>query len=92
MRVQGRSGAVHIFTPLNPDDATALEGAASGPWPQFLAAYRRQDWDTAEALLAQAQAAGVYYFLCHLYAQRIASLRKASPDPAWDGSTHFDTK
>jgi len=92
VRVQGRSGAVHIFTPLNPDDATALEGAASGTWPQFLAAYRRQDWDTAEALLAQAQAAGVYYFLCHLYAQRIASLRKASPDAAWDGSTHFDTK
>jgi len=87
VRVQGRSGAVHIYTPLQPSDA-----AANGPWLQFLAAYRQQSWDRAEALLAQAQAAGVYYFLCDLYAQRIASLRKASPDTAWDGSTHFDTK
>ena len=87
VRVQGRSGAVHIYTPLQPSDA-----AANGPWQQFLAAYRQQSWDRAEALLAQAQAAGVYYFLCELYAQRIASLRKASPDTAWDGSTHFDTK
>ena len=87
VRVQGRSGAVHIYTPLQSSDA-----AANGPWQQFLAAYRQQSWDRAEALLAQAQAAGVYYFLCELYAQRIASLRKASPDTAWDGSTHFDTK
>ena len=87
VRVQGRSGAVHIYTPLQSSDA-----AANGPWQQFLAAYRQQSWDRAEALLAQAQAAGVYYFLCDLYAQRIASLRKASPDTAWDGSTHFDTK
>ena len=92
VQVQGRSGAVHIYTPLQPGGTTTLGAAASGPWQQFLAAYRQQSWDRAEVLLAQARAAGVYYFLCELYAQRIASLRKAPLNPAWDGSTRFDTK
>ena len=93
VRVQGREAAVHIFTPQpHPASPVPPEAAASHCWAQFLAAYRRQDWDTAQALLAQARSAGVYYFLCALYAQRIATQRQAPPLAAWDGTTHYSTK
>lgn len=57
---------------------------------QMLAAYRAQDWDQAETLLAELKAAfdqldlGLRDYL-QMYTDRIADLRQDPPDPDWDG-------
>ena len=93
VRVKGKDTAVTIFTPLGrAADITAAQQNALALWAPFLRAYRAQDWDTAEQQLATMLASNVNYFLCGLYSGRIASWRARGFDPAWDGSTHFDTK
>ena len=56
----------------------------------MLAAYRAQDWDHAEALLAELKATfdqldlGLRDYL-QMYTDRVADLRQDPPDPDWDG-------
>ena len=93
VRVKGKDTAVTIFTPLGwAADTTAAQQNAVALWAAFLQTYRAQDWTAAEQQLVTMQASGVNYFLCGLYAGRIALMRARGFDPAWDGSTHFDTK
>ena len=93
VRVKGKDTAVTIYTPLGlAADMTAAQQNAATLWASFLQTYRAQDWTAAEQQLVTMQASGVNYFLCGLYAGRIALMRARGFDPAWDGSTHFDTK
>lgn len=93
VRVKGKDAAVTIFTPLGAAaDITAAQQNALALWATFLKTYRAQDWDAAERQLVTMQASDVNYFLCGLYSRRIALMRASGFDPAWDGSTHFDTK
>jgi adenylate cyclase len=60
---------------------------------EMLAAYRAQEWDRAEALLAQVR--GLWSGLDGLadaYLERIAFFRQNPPGPAWDGVHVAETK
>lgn len=93
VRVKGKGTAVTIWTPLGlADQIGRSQQRVLALWPRFLAAYRAQDWHGARDKLAEIQREGVHYFLCGLYAERIASMASRPVDPAWDGTTHFDTK
>ncbi len=77
--VKGKTEPVDVFT--FDDDAQVRSATAAA-----LAAYRRQEWDAAEAafrgLLARNASDGV---AAH-YLARIAELRREPPAPDWDGS------
>jgi len=87
IRVKGRDQPTRIFTLLD-----ALDNNAARVLPaqqQMLRAYRRRDWDGADAALAECRALGVdaleTYFT--LYATRIATARAIPPPDDWDGSS-----
>jgi hypothetical protein len=54
----------------------------------FLAAYRNQEWDTAERLISECRDIGVSQLdTCYsLFASRISLLRQDSLPSNWDGS------
>ncbi len=54
----------------------------------FITAYRSQQWDEAEALMAKASALGVPGLekLYEIYAERIAEYRAEPPGADWDGA------
>ena len=91
VRVKGRAQPTRIYTSLDlaggakADDLAALQ-------TEFLAAYRRQDWDSAQSVmertLALLRALGSteldsYYAL---FASRIAAYRADPPPADWDGA------
>ncbi len=84
--VKGRALAVQIFTPV------AVAGETLDRWGGVLAAYRAQDWEHAQTLLAPMVAADAKKVLYQLYAQRLASMSLQPKDPNWDGATRFDFK
>jgi adenylate cyclase len=87
--VKGRERATRIFTMLHllgsdPDQLAHLQLAQK----HFLDAYRRQQWDEAEHILAECRGIRIapldtYY---SLFASRISSLRHAMLPSDWDGS------
>ncbi len=93
VRVKGKSEPVAIFEAVGQagtvDQATLADIAV---WERALALVRAQEWDLAEALIQPLQAAGPTCRLYSLYLERIASHRRHSPGPGWDGVTSFDTK
>ncbi|MGQ0663540.1 MAG: CHASE2 domain-containing protein [Pseudomonadota bacterium] len=96
LAVKGKERPVKIYTLLG-DEAAAAE-----PWfktlarthGEFLAAYRAQDWDRAEALMAEAvgAAAGRLDKFYHLYEDRIAHFRADPPPADWDAVTRATEK
>ena len=55
---------------------------------RFLGAYRGQQWDAAEAAIAECRGAGVgaleaYY---SLFSSRVAAYRQTPPPKDWDGA------
>ena len=90
VRVVGRDAPETIFALLGDDEAHAQGGFArlAKAHSAMLQAYRTQDWDRAEAVLA---AGGPDYEahalsgLRDLFLQRIASLREHPPGESWDG-------
>jgi adenylate cyclase len=89
VQVKGRQRPVRIYTFLallnaNQQQLERLQVAHR----QFLAAYRKQQWNEAERLLNSCRAVGVamlnpYYAL---FGSRMASLREKSLLASWDGS------
>jgi adenylate cyclase len=86
VRVKGRSKPTRIYAFLD----LLGEGAEEivSPHREFLAAYRKQDWDAAEAKLSALRALGLsaldsYYAL---FASRIAAFRSDPPPAGWDGA------
>ena len=61
-------------------------------WERCLRAYRLQDWNEAQTQLDALGQLSTGKTLYRLYAERIATMRLAPIDPAWDGATNFVTK
>ena len=90
VRVVGRDTPETIFALLGAEDV-----AGSGHFrdlaalqPEFLAAWRRAEWDTAERLLSQLAplyAAQGIPGLAELYRKHMAALRANPPGAGWDG-------
>ncbi|KWV96193.1 CHASE2 domain-containing protein [Erythrobacter sp. AP23] len=90
VRVVGRDAPETIFALLG-DEARSSEAdfaRLSAAHHDMLVAYRAQDWDLADAILAKAEdhyaALGIPK-LCALIRERIEALRSDSPPPEWDG-------
>ncbi|MDP2699679.1 CHASE2 domain-containing protein [Thalassospira sp.] len=87
--VKGKTEAVRIFALLGDDtlrtDPTFI--ALSQNHEAMLAAYRSQNWDQAEHLIATCRSADIDSLetLYGLYEDRIASFRATPPGPDWDG-------
>jgi adenylate cyclase len=93
VKVKGKNEPVAIFEPvvlekdLPPADRAELER-----WNQALSAVRAQQWDQAEAIIAELTALAPDRGLYSLYTSRIAYYRAHPPGADWDGVTTFETK
>jgi adenylate cyclase len=87
--VKGRTRPTQIYTLIEMlgGEKTQLESLEE-KHRAFLAAYRNQEWDTAEHLISDCREIGVSQLdTCYsLFASRISSLRKTSLPSNWDGS------
>jgi adenylate cyclase len=93
VRVKGKNEPVAIFEPIVLErDLGAADRHELERWQQALAAVRAQQWDQAEALLAELRALSPERGLYALYGERIAHHRAHPPGPDWDGVTTFETK
>ncbi|MDM0075162.1 adenylate/guanylate cyclase domain-containing protein [Variovorax sp. J2P1-59] len=93
VRVQGKVGVARIFTPVcHRADASRSLYESLERWNSVLSAYRAQDWEEAQALLAPLISVDAKKVLYQLYAQRLASMTLQPKNPNWDGATRFETK
>ncbi|MDM0106013.1 adenylate/guanylate cyclase domain-containing protein [Variovorax sp. J22R24] len=93
VRVQGKMGKARIFTPVaRRADASRRQYADLEQWNSVLFAYRAQDWEEGQAMLAPLLAVDAKKVLYQLYAQRLASMSLQPKDLNWDGATRFETK
>jgi adenylate cyclase len=92
VKVKGKNEPVAIFEPVCLDkDLPEADRAEISRWHEALALVRRQQWDAAQAMLEELNAAhprGLYT----LYLERIAVYREHPPGDDWDGVTKFETK
>ena len=89
-RVKGKQQSSNFYTVVVPDTSPSADLATEMmTWNQFLAAYRSQDWEKCDALLLNLQRLNPQKPLYHLYADRVAGVRRGSPDPQWDDVTVF---
>jgi adenylate cyclase len=92
VRVKGKNEPVAIFEPIAPEDQVGdAERAELARWHAVLAQVRSQQWDAAEAGLAELQLHSQRY-LYTLYSERVAWYRAHPPGADWDGVTTFETK
>ena len=89
VRVKGRARPTRIYTLLDLlDGDRGRHARLKLKHDYFLAAYRRQEWDVAEAALAECRALGIdaldtYY---SIFAARVANFRLEPPAAGWDGA------
>jgi hypothetical protein len=57
-----------------------------------LAAYRRQDWDEAQACFESCLVSDAEDGPSRLFVERVSQLRSVSPPADWDGVWHFSEK
>jgi adenylate cyclase len=93
VRVQGKLHGVGVFTPVGVQGGAApMDRQTLDRWNGVVAAYRAQDWQRAQTLLAPLLAADAQNALYRLYERRLASMASQPNDPDWDGTTQFETK
>ena len=93
VRVKGKDLPVAIYEPLGLSGevgAAVLEEMER--FHQVVRAYRKQDWDQAEAQLSELLKAAPHAKLYQVYAERVAYFREHSPGADWDGVFVFKTK
>jgi adenylate cyclase len=81
IRVKGKHKPVRVYELMNGEDAK--RDLSTG-----LAAYRAQDWDSAEAQFAAVDDDTT----AKVYLERIAQLRASAPPADWDGVWVFENK
>ncbi|MBF0219527.1 MAG: adenylate/guanylate cyclase domain-containing protein [Gammaproteobacteria bacterium] len=92
VRVKGKAEPITIYEPLAVAGELSQNATnALQQWQQALAAYRQQDWQSAETVIRQLAQENPHY-LYDLYLERIAHYRLQSPPVNWDGVTTFATK
>jgi adenylate cyclase len=90
VRAVGRDSAEKLFAILGPPSLRADSDfeKLNTLQAEMLGAYRRQDWDSADAVLLKiaplAEKFGLEK-LQHLYVARVTAYRKSPPPPDWDG-------
>jgi adenylate cyclase len=93
VRVQGKLNVVRIFTPVGAAGEPGTTGQDElDRWKEVLSAYRAQDWQRGQAMLAPLFATNAKKVLYRLYEQRLASMALQPKDPDWDGATRFESK
>jgi adenylate cyclase len=93
VRVKGKEKPVGIYEPLGHKDAVDKHiKALLARHKQALAAYRSQDWDTAEREFFALQQASPGRKLYAIYLDRVNHFRAQPPGAAWDGVFTFTTK
>jgi adenylate cyclase len=93
VRVKGRQGTLAIHEPIaEAGGLTKAQSEELARWHQALAAYREQDWDTAQAGLEALSAQVPDCPLYRLFLARIAHFRTSPPDAGWEGVASFETK
>ena len=92
VRVKGKDAPLAIYTPLGLASSVGpAQKQALDQWNDFLSAYRAQNWAAADQQLVHMRTKGVNYFLCELYADRVALMRSHLHNRAWDGGNHLET-
>lgn len=96
IRVKGKLEPVTIYA-LMGDEAAAVSPrhrTMAETVDRLLAAYRAQDWQAAEAMVAEVRGvgAGKLDVLADIYAERIAEFRADPPGEGWDGVYVATTK
>ncbi|HEY5081101.1 MAG TPA: adenylate/guanylate cyclase domain-containing protein [Bauldia sp.] len=89
MRVKGRAHPTRIYTAADAlGVAEDTYAPVSARHAAFLEAYRRRDWDGAEAAIAECKGFGVAGLekLYGVYHGRIAEWRQTPPPADWDGT------
>ena len=87
------AASMAIFEPVMLDkDLPDAERAEIARWHEALAAVRAQQWDAAEAIIAELKARSPERGLYSLYTSRITYYRAHPPGADWDGVTTFETK
>ncbi len=95
IRVKGRAQPTRIFVL---SDALGYDTAGIAPLrplhEEFLRAYRAQEWDETESLIAQCRKAGAGALAAYyaVFAARITKLRGAAPGVNWDGAFEITEK
>jgi adenylate cyclase len=93
IRVKGKDMAVKIYEPVGlAGEVRPQVQEELRLWEQTLEAYRAQQWDQADALLATLRSTSPLRGLYALYAERVAEFRRTPPPAGWDGVTAFDEK
>jgi adenylate cyclase len=93
VKVKGKHEPVAIFEPIGLEQELGeAERHELERWHQALAAVRAQQWEQADALIAELRAASPQRGLYQLYTERIAHYRAHPPGEGWDGVTTFETK
>jgi adenylate cyclase len=93
VKVKGKHEAVAIYEPIGLEsEVDAQKREELGLWDQALSAYRAQQWDRAEAGLADLRSANPGCKLYEVYAGKIAGFRRTPPPEGWGGVTTFDEK
>ncbi len=88
IRVKGKNEPTRVFELLaSSDGSEALEHFHTG-----LDAYRRQDWDAAEAAFKACLESNPNDPAAAVYLDRVARLRTEPPPKDWDGVWVFETK
>jgi adenylate cyclase len=87
VRVVGRDTPERLFALMGPPEMaqTVDFRELAGKQTLMLAAYRKQDWDAAEAALAGLSGPFGLDAVAKLYAGRVAAYRKTPPPKGWDG-------
>jgi adenylate cyclase len=93
VRVKGKEVAVAMFEPVGLEGEVpqaALEEIDA--FQRASAAYRKQDWDQAEAQFRKLEQGAPGRKLYQVFLKRIADFRADPPGADWDGAYTFETK
>lgn len=92
--VKGKAEPTRVFEPLalSGESKSAKFKLLAETFAAALAAYRRQDWDEAEAGFENANSVFDSDPASHVFLERIRVLRDQSPDVDWDGVWRLTNK
>jgi class 3 adenylate cyclase len=92
IRVKGKSAPTRIFEVVDGASGKAIPEAARKAFEQGVGAYRKLDWDGADAAFQEVENVFAADPPSKIFRERIAQLRQEPPPSDWDGVWDFKTK